>query len=244
MSFCSARPAVLFFLTIAFASAGLNGQEHPPSSSSAKPAKPVADQTLDPGSISNRLYRNKTLEFTCTVPEGWVLRTDDMNAAHDEHDHSAPANDKTESASQNAAQGMAHPASSKGAGVLLAAFSRPPEAHGEEVNASIVIAAEPASNYPGLKEAVQYFGPLSEVAQAQGFTADEDPYEIAIGTKTLVRGDFHRDVGTRVMRQSTLVVLSHGYAVSFTMIAGTEDDVEELIDGLDFQAPPRAGSPK
>ena len=29
--------------------------------------------------------------------------------------------------------------------------------------------------YPGLKEAAQYFGPLTEVAKAQGFTMDEDP---------------------------------------------------------------------
>jgi hypothetical protein len=70
------------------------------------------------------------------------------------------------------------------------------------------------------------------VAKAQGFTIDEEPYEIAVGTKTLVRGDFHKDVGSRVMRQSTLAMLSHGYAVSITIIAGTDDDVEELIDGL------------
>ena len=120
--------------------------------------------------------------------------------------------------------------------MLLAAFSRPPEAHGEEVNASIVIAAEPTATYPGLKEAAQYFEPLTEVAKAQGFTVDEDPYEIAIGAKTLVRSDFHRDVGARVMRQSTMAMLSHGYAVSITMIAGTDDDVEDLIDGLDFEA--------
>jgi hypothetical protein len=104
------------------------------------------------------------------------------------------------------------------------------------VNASILIAAESAASYPGLKEAAQYFGPLTEVAKAQGFTLSEDPYEIAVGTKTLVRADFHKDVGARVMRQSTLAMLSHGYAVSITIIAGTEDEVEELIDGLSFAA--------
>jgi hypothetical protein len=36
------------------------------------------------------------------------------------------------------------------------------------------------------------------------------------------------------MRQSTLVMLTHGYAVSFTFIGGTEDEVEELIGGLSF----------
>ena len=63
---------------------------------------------------------------------------------------------------------------------------------------------------------------------------DEDPYDIALGTKTLVRGDFHKNVGSRVMRQSTLALLSHGYAVSITVIGGTDDEVEDLIDGMDF----------
>jgi hypothetical protein len=36
------------------------------------------------------------------------------------------------------------------------------------------------------------------------------------------------------MHQSTLALLSHGYAVSVTIIAGTEDEVEGLIDGLTF----------
>ena len=121
--------------------------------------------------------------------------------------------------------------------VLLAAFSRPAEARGEEVNKSILIAAESAASYPGLKDAAQYFGPLTEVAKAQGLTMDEEPYEIAVGDKTLVRGDYHKDVGTRVMRQSTLAMLAHGYAISITVISGTEDDVEELVDALNFTAP-------
>lgn len=104
------------------------------------------------------------------------------------------------------------------------------------MNSSIVIAAEKVANYPGLKEAAQYFGPLTEVAKAQGFTVDEDPYEIEVGTKAVARGDFHKDVGTRVMRQSTLALLAQGYAVSITLIGGTVDEVEDLIDGVGFAA--------
>ena len=118
--------------------------------------------------------------------------------------------------------------------VLLAAFSRPPAARAEDVNASILIAAESAAAYPGLKDAAQYFGPVTDVAKAQGFEIDDDPYEFAVGTKALVRGDFQKDVGSRVMRQSTLVLLARGYVVSFTFIGGTEDEVEELIGGLKF----------
>ena len=199
-------------------------------SSSAKhvnKSTPPVDSGFDPGAVTNSVYRNKTLALSCKIPAGWVLRTDEMNVPVEkkEDEKEAPAQSPTPSAS------------SAGAKVLLAAFSRPPEAHGEEVNASILIAAESAASYPDLKEAAQYFFPLTEVAKAQGFTADEDPYEIALGPKTLVRGDFHKNVGTRVMRQSTLAMLSHGYAISITVIGGTDDEVEDLIDGLTFSAP-------
>ena len=191
---------------------------------SPKHAQTSSVSGIDVGILANGVYRNKTLGFACKVPAGWVLRTEEMNARTDD------------AGAAEAAPGETKPASSDGAIVLLAAFSRPPEARGEDVNSSILIAAESAASYPGLKDASQYFEPLTEVAKAQGFTADEDPYEYAVGTKTLIRGDFHKDVGTRVMRQSTLAMLSHGYAVSITVIGGTEDEVEELIDGMSFEA--------
>ncbi|MCU1301366.1 MAG: hypothetical protein JWQ87_1650 [Candidatus Sulfotelmatobacter sp.] len=122
----------------------------------------------------------------------------------------------------------------KGGRVLLAAFSRPPEVRAEDVNSSILIAAESAASYPGLTDAAQYFGPLTEITKAQGFETDGEPYAFVIGTKTVARGDFHKDVGTRMLRQSTLVMLVRGYALSFTFIGGTDDDVEELVQGLSF----------
>lgn len=196
------------------------------SSSRARTTK-SAENSLDPGSVAAGSYRNKTLGFACKIPDGWVLRTAEMNAA------------SQESSASESSKADAHPARLEPK-VLLAAFSRPPEATGQEVNSSILIAAEPATAYPGLTDAVQYVAPLSEVAQAQGFMKDEDPYEVAMGPRTLVRADFHKDVGSRVMRQSTLVMLSHGYAVSITVISGTDDAVEQLLDGLDFSAPSRS----
>lgn len=202
-------------------------------SSSSRPHtdKSAAENSLEPGSVSNGAYRNKSLRLTCEIPSGWILRTDQMNA---EEKQDAGATPEAASSSKPDAH-----VSRAGGKVLLAAFSRPPEAKGEEVNSSILIAAEPVSAYPGLQDPEQYFGPLSEVAEAQGFSRDQEPYEIAIGPQTLVRADFHKDVGTRVMRQSTLVMLSHGYAVSITAIAGTENEVEQLLNGLDFQGPVR-----
>jgi hypothetical protein len=194
-------------------------------SSSAPSQRPATG--IDTGSVVNGVYRNKGLGLTYKIPAGWVLRTEEMNAREDAD--SAPAKN-SESSPRGARRGTGE------SRVLLAAFSRPPEAKGEDVNGSVVMAAESVASYPGLKEAAQYFGPLTEVATAQGFSADEDPYEFEVGAKKLVRGDFHKDVGTRVMRQSTLVWLAHGYAVSITVIGGSEDEVEELIDGINFES--------
>jgi hypothetical protein len=224
------RPLEVFLLLVAplLSAAGEAQTAHPqqsPSSTSSSSARHVrksgsaGDWQLDAGSVANGAYHNQEFAVTCKIPAGWVLRTDELNADQDD--------------STNMAPGKPGPGNKHGR-VLLAAFSRPPEAHGEEVNASVLIAAESVAAYPGLKEAAQYFGPLNEIAQAQGFKVAEDPYELEIGAKTLVRGDFQKDVGTRVIRQSTLVMLARGYAVSFTFIGGTEDEVQELIEGLSF----------
>lgn len=210
------------------APAPASGQTSPPSSASSASPKPVrksasaANSRLDPGTASNGTYRNPTFGFTYEIPAGWVLRTEELNSQGDQS--GAKNNNKSKTAP------------SKGGRVLLAAFSRPPQARAEDVNASILIAAENVSAYPGLQDAAQYFGPLTEVAQAQGFESDGDAYGFTMGAKTLARGDFHKDVGTRVMRQSTLVMLARGYVVSFTFIGGTDDEVDELIQGLSFAA--------
>jgi hypothetical protein len=236
MGFCSKR-IILLFLTCVWISCGMLRSQTPAQSGSSssnspkhiKKAAPVETQ-LDVGTVANGVYRNKALAMSCKIPQGWVLRTDEMNA-RDEDAPAAESSDKSRAEPDRTAEsGCSHTCSK----VLLAAFSRPPEAHGEDVNASILIAAESVEAYPGLKEAVQYFDPLTEVAKAQGFVVDEEPYEIALGAKILVRSDFHKDVGTRVMRQSTLAWLARGYAVSITVIGGTEDEVEELIDGVEF----------
>jgi hypothetical protein len=210
-------------LGIAAGAAGSARAQTSPSSSSAgqvKKSSSGTDSKLDSGTVSAGVYRNPAFGFTCKIPAGWVLRTEEMNSR--------------ESESAGAAKTAAD--SVKAGRVLLAAFSRPPEARAEDVNASILIAAESAASYPGLKDAAQYFGPVTEVAKAQGLEVVEEPYEFVMGTKTVVRGDFKKDVGSRVMRQSTLVVLARGYAVSFTFIGGSEDEVEELARGLSFGA--------
>jgi hypothetical protein len=222
------RVDFIFFLSIAaLLTHAASAQQQPiqssnaPSAQHAQKAAPTA-ASWDAASVVSGVYRNPSFGFTCKIPAAWVLRTDEMNAPDDEVTTTHTAKSATNTATAPAGR------------VLLAAFSRPPEARGEDVNSSILIAAESAAAYPGLKDAAQYFGPVTEVAKAQGFEIDGEPYEFAVGTKTVVRADFQKNVGTRVMRQSTLVVLARGYAVSFTLIGGTEDEVEELIGGLSF----------
>ena len=218
-------PILIFAITACttiFVRAQTNQPASSPSSSSSKQVrKPTSAPVpkLDPRVVSAGVYRNVGFGFTCKIPSGWVLRTEEMNQQQGE-DEKADAGKKAADAGQ----------------VLLAAFSRPPEARAEDVNASILIAVESAAAYPGLKDAAQYFGPVTEVAKAQEFEVVEEPYEFVIGAKTVVRGDFKKEVGTRAMRQSTLVMLARGSAVSFTFIGGSEDEVEELVRGLSFSA--------
>lgn len=222
MRFCPCGPVLFLLVNAVLASCllfALSSQSPSSSSQRTKHRDGPSTRTLDSGEVSRGVYRNKALGLAMKIPEGWVLRTDEMNASPE--DATSPS-------------GAPAAACSAGAKVLLAAFSRPPEATGEEVNASIVIAAESAAAYPGLTEAAQYFEPLTEVAKAQGFAVDADPYEIEMEGRFLVRCDFHKDVGTRVMRQATLAMLSHGHAISITVIAGAEDELEELLDGLTF----------
>ena len=196
------------------------------------------ESPLDAGTLSNGLYRNRALGFSCTIPAGWVLRTEEMNVGDENEPSDAGEADpqKDSPAHAKAIEASAHKADGR---VLLAAFSRPPQAAGEDVNSSILIAAESVAAYPGLKDAVQYFGPVTEVAKGQGFAVVNEPYEFTLGAKMVVREDFQKNVGSRLMRQSTLVVLARGYAISFTFIAGAEEDVENLINGLSF-APSRS----
>jgi hypothetical protein len=217
--------SILVFGIAACATISVRAQTNQPassqsSSSSSKQVKKSASATnakLDPGVVSAGAYRNAAFGFTCKIPPAWVLRTEEMNQQQGE-DEKADAGKKATDAGR----------------VLLAAFSRPPEARAEDVNGSILIAAESATAYPGLKSAAQYFDPVTEVAKAQGFEVVEEPYEFVIGAKTVVRGDFQKNVGTRAMRQSTLVVLARGYVISFTFIGGTTDEVEESVRGVSF----------
>lgn len=238
MFFRCSRPFFVFIVAV-IATGALPARTQSSSSSSSKHVRKSpsgADSPLDAGTVDAGVYRNKGLGLSCKIPAGWVLRTEEMNAREEEAS-AAPAKDAENTSAKTGSPAAVKDGCSRTSGcgrVLLAAFSRPPEAAGEDVNSSVLIATESVSAYPGLKEAAQYFGPVTEVAKAQRFAVVNEPYEFVVGTKTLVRADFQKDVGSRVMRQSTLVMLARGDAVSITLLGGTEDEVEELVAGLSF----------
>ena len=186
--------------------------QHKPATRAAQPAEDA------------QLYRNTTFAFRFRIPYGWVDRTRDMR--EQEATDTPEGKEKT----NNIGKGE----------VLLAVFERPPEAAGETINSAVVIAAESAAAYPGLKKAEDYLGPLTELTTSKGFKAEGDPSFIQIDSRQLVRADFTRPLGLNrnndklTMRQATLVLLAHGQIVSFTFIAGSEDELDDLIDGLHF----------
>ncbi|MBI3644837.1 MAG: hypothetical protein HY233_02560 [Acidobacteriales bacterium] len=171
--------------------------------------KPSTPPVSRPAESAETLYRNTAFGFRYRIPYGWVERTKEMQEGNE------------------AAKGE----------VLLAIFERPPQAAGETINSAVVIAAESAVSYPGLKKAEDYLGPLTELTTSKGFKAGGDPSEVEIDTQRLVRADFSKPLNEKLtMHQSTLVLLAKGQIVSFTFLADNDDAVNDLIDRLSFSA--------
>ncbi len=211
------KPFALFLTLVAAAAAQTRAQ--PAVQSAPKPSEDA------------QLYRNTAFGFRYRIPFGWVDRTKEMR-----EQQATEASDMPIASQDNPDSKKRAGASAKGE-VLLAVFERPPEAIGDTVNSAVVIAAESAASYPGLKRAEDYLGPLTELATAKGFKADGDPSLIEVDARELVRADFTKPLNDKLtMRQSTLILLTKGQIVSFTFIAGSEEGLDDLIDGLHFAA--------
>ena len=171
---------------------------------------PPSAAAVDPGEIVDGAYHNRSIGFRYPILPGWVDRTAEMREAATDHQKQS---------------------------VLLAIFERPPEASGETVNSAVVIAVEAASAYPGLKSAAQYFGPVTELTTAKGFTPIAEPYEFPVDGRPIVRRDFQRTMGSITMHQSTLALLTKGSIVSFTFLTGSYDEGTALVEQLAFERP-------
>jgi hypothetical protein len=185
-------------------------QQAPATSSSSK-AKQKSEQHARPSrtgpEIEEGVYHNANFGFAYKSPYGWVDRTRQM-----QDDNNDPSKSQ----------------------LLLAVFERPPEATGDTVNSAVIIAAESVASYPGLRTAADYMGPLTELTTSKGFKVAQEPYELQVGTKPLVRSDFVKNLGKLTMHQSSLVLLEKHFIVSFTFIGSSEDEIEELIEKLDL----------
>lgn len=169
--------------------------------------KPAPPKKSAPESAET-VYRNATFNFRYDVPFGWIDRTKDMQG-------------------DDATKGE----------VLIAIFERPPQAAGDSINSAVVIAAEKASAYPGLKTADDYLAPLTALTTAKGFQAEGDPSEAVGGGRHIARADFSRKLnGQLTMYQSTLVLLARGHIVTFTFVADSLEAINILIDGLNFSS--------
>ena len=176
------------------------------------------------GPLTGQLFKCSQFGFNYKVPFGWVDRTQEMQTPET----------PTENI-QGEGGGSAQPSQiSSKSQTLLSVFERPPGAPGETVNSAVVIAAEPRDSYPQIKTAADYFGPISDVATQRGFTAVSDPYAFNLGTTRLVREDFRGQHGKSPIFQSSVVIMARRQILSFTFVAGTEDDVEDLIANLSF----------
>ena len=178
------------------------------------------------GPLKDQTFRCPKFGFTYKVVFGWVERTKEMQAsgAGQEPVPNEPATGRTQ------------PSEAKGKApeILLAVFERPPQAQGQTINSAVVIATEPRAYYPAVKTAAGYFGPITDLAAQRGLQPVSDPYVFAVGGKQLLRGDFSGKRVTLTMFQSSLVTIRNGEIISFTFIAGSEDEVEELIANLSF----------
>ena len=202
------RTTLALFLTLA-AMAAAQTQRKPAARPQPKPPEDA------------QLYRNTTFSFRYQIPYGWVDRTKNLR------EKAATEKPEGEVRANSAAKGE----------VLLAVFERPPEATGETINSAVVIATESAAAYPGLKRAEDYLGPLTELATTKGFKAAGDPSVVEIDARRLVSADFTKPLTDKLtMRQTTLVLLAKGQIVSFTFIAGSDDELNDLIDRLHFTA--------
>src|SRR5271169_3019932 len=154
-------------------------------------AKPTAKGATPPIQDA-QLYRNPTFGFRYQIPYGWVDRTKDMQAKDMQEGNAVGKSE-----------------------LLLAVFERPPEATADTINSAVVIAAEAAALYPGLKRAEDYLGPLTELATAKGFKTEGEPYALEVESRQLLRADFTKPLSDKLtMRQCTLVMLAKGQIVS------------------------------
>ncbi len=183
-----------------------------------KSAKPTTGSKLakgaqarpDDGSIAGDVYTEKFFNLSCTIPQGWVVKTAAMREG-------LPAEQDSM--------------------LLLSAFAKDVPVAGE-VNSSLTITAENQIAYPQVKTTTDYFSALSEIVTGKGFTVLNEPAEIEIGGVTFLRGDFQKEEADGTTYQATMVAIRNGYILAVTAISGKDEDLTPLLNRVHVIAPP------
>lgn len=227
MFFMRQQLAVLAFLcaalTISFAQqstapAAQSGTSPAPSSPRKQAAKPPDrgnQPRPDVGSVIGETYSERYFNLSCTIPQGWVVRTDPMKQGLVSDDNSI---------------------------LLLSTFAKQaPDVNA--INPSLTITAESLALYPQVRTAEDYFDNLAEIVTSKGFTVINAPAEIEVGGVTFLRGDFQKQDGTATVYQASMVAIRKGYALSVNAISGNEEQLTPLLNRVRILAPPTLGKP-
>jgi len=207
------------FVSVCVLLTGASPQKIPPTSATSLPSC---------GPLVQLVLSCPLLGFAYQVPFGWVDRTDDMNQRiTPDTPHDSPSGN---------ADGSPQASPTTTSKTLLAVFERPPGTEGDAINSAVIIAVEERSLYPQIKTAADYFGPLSEIAEEHGLKMDGDPYWFAVGGKRVARADFKSGGEKNSAQQTSLVVLEKSYILSFTFLAGSGDEIDNLTANLTFTA--------
>ena len=208
--------AVLILTSLSLAQAPAAPSPTPaPAQKSAKPtagSKPAkgAPARPDEGSVAGDVYTEKFFNLSCTIPQGWVVKTATMREGLPEQQDSV---------------------------LLLSAFAKDAPVAGE-VNSSLTITAESLAAYPDVKTTADYFSALSEIVTGKGFTVLNEPAEIEIGGVTFLRGDFQKEEADGTTYQATMVSIRNGYILAVTAISGKDEDLTPLLNRVHVFAPP------
>jgi len=190
-------------------------------------------QPSSKSNASSQVYQNADFGFRYEITYGWVDRTKEMGMGKADLLTDGNAKVTVDSRVKDRPE------------VLLGVFEHPPEATTNTVNSSVVVASESVVSYPGLRDAEDYVGPLTEVVTTQGFKAVGEPYALEVDSRALVRADFVKSLHVKTtgeeltMRQTTLIWITKKRVLSFTFIADSEDRLDEIMDGLHFSSPKR-----
>jgi hypothetical protein len=110
--------------------------------------------------------------------------------------------------------------------VLLAAFGPAPDGSGAE---GVVLLADNAAGYPGLADAAAYLDKVTRpAAEKQRFELVTPARPVDLAGQKFFRIDFRRDE----VLQSSIFTLRRGYALGFTLVAHSPEQLQRLLDSL------------